>query len=173
MTEPLVALDARTGPRRRGLLPSLGLLLVLSSGSLSSCEMVGQFVEYTDGLRNSEERTVVVRGVSQTGGFLGLLASVPVTVASLPITYTGYLVGRYVKPEDVDVASALLLPSFALLEVGSLLGVPADLLEMVVYRVWAPRQTLSPADQEAFEAALDEDTLPRYPVEPILPTRKK
>ena len=140
---------------------------------LGSCEVVGQFVEYTDGLRNSKEHTAVVRGVSQTGGFLGLLASVPLTVASLPINYSAYLVSDSIKPGETDVASMLLLPSFTLLEVGSLLGAPAALVEMLMYRIWAPRPSLDPVEQEAYEAALDEDTLPRYPVEPIVPKGKK
>ena len=173
MIEPLAVPDLPKRSRRGRGVARLGLLVVLGSGLFGSCELVGQFVEYTDGLRNSKERTVVVRGVSQTGGFLGLLASVPVTVASLPITYSAYLVGKSVKPEQTDVASMLLLPSFTLLGIGSLLGVPADVIEMVVYRAWAPRPSLDPAEQEAFEAALDEETLPRCPVEPIVPKRKK
>lgn len=135
--------------------------------------MVGQIVEYTDGLRNSQEHTIVVRGVSQIGACLGLLASVPVTLASVPFTYPSYLVYDSIEPDEAFVLDMLLLPSFTLLEIGSLLGAPADLIERLVYKAWVPPDSMTAAEQEAFENDLDEDTLPRYPVTPILPLPRR
>ncbi|MEE2887698.1 MAG: hypothetical protein VX951_09750 [Planctomycetota bacterium] len=168
MTVPI----AGTGDRRRVRLAGIGLAWVLTCGTLGSCEMVGRFVEYTDGLRNSEEHAAVVRGVAQVGGFLGLLVSVPLTTAALPFTYLSYLVENQIQPEEADLVSRLLLPSFALLGIGSLLGAPADLVEVMLYKTWAPPEPMTEAEREAFEQALDEDTLPRYPVVPVLPVRR-
>ena len=155
-------------------LASLGLTAILSCGLLSSCGTLGSFVEYTDGLRNSQEHPVVVRGISQVGGFLGLLASVPVTVVALGFTYPSYLASEAASgSENTDLASTLLMPSFAMLEMGSLLGAPADLVHFLISRVWDEEVQMDPSEREAFENELDEDTLPRYPVKPILPVIRK
>ena len=151
-----------------------GLAAILSCGLLSSCGTLGSFVEYTDGLRNSGEHPVVVRGISQVGGFLGVLASVPVTTVALGFTYPSYLASKAASGgENTDMASTLLMPSFAMLGMGSLLGAPADLVHFLISRAWDQEIEMDPSEREAFENELDEDTLPRYPVKPILPVIRK
>lgn len=163
-----------TQAKRPSSLAGLGLTAILGCGLLGSCGTLGSFVEYTDGLRNSEEHPVVVRGISQVGGFFGLLASVPVTTVALGFTYPSYLAAKAATDgENTDMASTLLMPSFAMLEMGSLLGAPADLVHFLISRAWDGEAQMDPSEREVFENALDEDTLPRYPVKPILPVIRK
>jgi len=141
-------------------------LAVVAAVLLGSC---AEFVQYTDGLRKSKDRTVLVRGTANLGGVLGVIAGLPADLAALPVTYPFYLYQRSEAPETTDFSSIVLFPSFALLEVCSLLAVPVDLLEYGFYRAWLPPDTMTAQEQEEFEMKLDDETLPRYPVIPIYP----
>ena len=142
------------------------VIAAVSAALLSSC---GAFIEYTDGLRNSEEHTVVVRGTAKVGGAIGLLAGVPISVVALPASYTIYKVQESGDPEGTDYMSTVAFPAFALLEVCSLLATPFDVLEMALYRAWLPAATLTAEEQLQLEFGFDDQTLPRYPVTRIYP----
>lgn len=142
---------------------------ILAAMLLSSC---GAFIEYADGLRNSKDHTVIVRGTAQVGGFVGAFAGIPIDIGALPVSYPIYLYQKSQDPE-ADFSDSILFPSFALLQVGSLVAIPVDVLELAFYRAWQPPDTPTAEEQEEFEKQLDDKTLPRYPVTPIYPPKKK
>lgn len=145
-------------------------MLLATALPLGSC---GAFIEYTDGLRDSKNHTVIVRGTGKIGGAIGFIAGIPIDIVALPVTYPFYLYQDSVDPETTDFSSTILFPSFALLQVGSLLAAPVDLLEFAFYRAWLPPDTVTAEEQEELEMKLDDETLPRYPVTPIYPEKKK
>ena len=145
----------------------LGLVLTLPQ---VSC---GAFIEYTDGLRKSLEYTPLVRGTAQTGGFLGVLAGIPLNFVALPVTYSVYLYQDSVDPETASFTDTALFPSFLLLSVCSLVAVPVDVMEFAFYRAWQPERTLTTEEQEELEKEIDDGTLPRYPVTPVYPRGKR
>lgn len=152
------------------------LTAILSGGvraaalaGLVLCSGCGTFIEYTDGLRKSDEYSRFVRGTAQVGGFVGVIASLPVDVGVLPITAPIYLYQKKVDPDQADLSDSVLFPTFTLLGVGSLLAVPVDLVEFAVYRAWQPGNARTAEEQQELEMKLDDDTLPRYPVTPVYP----
>lgn len=153
-------------PRRMGAV-LMTLALVLPQ---ASC---GAFIEYTDGLRTSKEYTPLVRGTAQTGGFIGVLASIPVDIVALPLTYSVYVYQGYVDPDSASLTDTTLFPLFLLRGVGSLLAVPVDVMEFAFYRAWTPEGAMTAEEQEEFEGNLDDDALPQYPVTPVYPTTKR
>ena len=145
---------------------ALGFLVVLTFGSC------GAFIEYTEDLRTSSDRTSLVRYTAQAGGVVGVIVSLPVDLAAFPVTFPVYLYQESSSEESADLSDSLLFPTFALRGVGSLLALPVDLLELAFYRAWIPPDTPTAEEQEGIEMQLDDETLPRYPVEPIYPPKK-
>jgi hypothetical protein len=143
----------------------LGLIAVLGLGSC------GHFIEYTNDLRSSKDHTSLVRYTAQAGGVVGVIVSLPVDIVVLPVTVPVYLY-QSSTAEEAGLSDSILFPSFALRGVGSLLAVPVDLIELALYRAWVDPDTPTAAEQEEIEKALDDDTLPRYPVAPIYPPKK-
>ncbi len=147
-----------------------GLLALVLTLPQASC---GAFIEYTDGLRKSQEYTPLVRGTAQTGGFLGVFASIPLDIVALPVTYSVYVYQRSIDPDTASFTDTALFPSFVLLGLGSLVAVPLDVMEFALYRAWQPARTLTAEEQEELEMQLDDGTLPRYPVTPLYPQGKR
>jgi len=145
------------------------VLLLATVLPLGSC---ATFIEYTDGLRDSKNHTVFVRSTGKFGGAIGFIAGIPIDIAALPVTYPLYLYQGSDDSETMDFTSMILFPSFALLQVGSLLAAPVDVLEFAFYRAWLPPDTMTAEEQEELEMRIDDETLPRYPVTPIYPKKK-
>lgn len=132
-----------------------------------------QLVRYTDELVDRRTgRTVVVTAPAAAGGFFGFVAGLPVDLALLPITYPVYRVQVDRDPAGADPLSTMLFPSFVLWRAGTLLGMPFDVLEYVGWRLWQPEVTLTEEERKRFEAQLDEQLLPAYPVETLTPQSK-
>lgn len=140
---------------------------LLATTLFSGC---AQIVQYTDELVDRRSgRSPFVTVPAAAGGFSGFVAGIPFDVAALPVTWTIYQVQKANEPERADPLSTMLFPSFVMWRAGTLLAVPFDGLEYLALRVWRPRQTLTAEERRAREIELDEETLPRYPVEPIYP----
>lgn len=112
---------------------------------------------------------MAVRGAAKVGGAIGLVAGVPISVVALPASYPIYKIQESADPDGTDFMSTVAFPAFVLLEVCSLLATPFDVLEFALYRAWQPPATLTAEEQQEIEFALDDQTLPRYPVVPIYP----
>lgn len=141
-----------------GATTALGLLL-------GACS---QLVRYTDELVDRRTgRTVFVTAPASAGGFFGFIAGLPVDLAALPITYPVYRVQADRDPAAGDPLSTMLFPSFVLWRAGTLLGMPFDVLEYAGWRLWQPEVTLTEEEQKRFEAQIDEESLPAYPVETL------
>ncbi len=133
----------------------------------------GPLVQYTDELRNRHgHRSVFVTGPAQTGAVLGFLVGIPLDVGFLPVTYVIYQVQKSRQPETADWLTTMMFPSLATLGFGTLLGAPFDLIEYSVYRAWRPPESLTEEEQRELEYQIDEETLPRYPVETLYPSDK-
>ncbi len=101
---------------------------------------------------------------------MGFVLGVPLDIIGLPVTYTLYQFQRDDESVTADPMSTMLFPSFVLWRAGTLVAVPFDAVEFVVYRAWLPPETPTAEEQERLEAAEDSSTLPVYPVERIFPT---
>jgi len=129
-----------------------------------------QLVRYTDELVDrGTGRTVLVTAPASAGGFFGFIAGLPVDLAALPITYPVYRVQADKDPAGADPLSTMLFPSFVLWRAGTLLGMPFDVLEYAGWRLWQPEVTPTEEERKRFEAQLDEQSLPAYPVETLEP----
>ncbi len=146
--------------------------LVSCFSCFTSCQLLGPVVEYGDSLRNSKDRTVGVRYTAKLGGVFGVLAGIPADIVLLPITYPVHLYRDSMEPESTSMVDSLLFPSLALLQVGSMIAIPIDVLEFGLYRVWLPRDTMTAEEKEELERRLDDETLPRYPVTPVWPAKR-
>lgn len=129
-----------------------------------------EMVQYTDELVDRRTgRTLLVRTPATLGGVVGFVVGVPVDIVALPVTYLVYTNQKSDQSAAADPLSTMLFPSFVLWRAGTLVAVPLDALEFIVYRAWLPPPTPTRQEQEAFEVEQDERTLPVYPVEPIFP----
>lgn len=138
---------------------------------LASC---GTFVRYTGELTDSRSgRTLLVTAPATLGGFVGFVAGIPVDVVALPVTYTVYAMQKSQNELEADPMSTMLFPSFVLWRTGTLLAVPFDILEFSLWRSWQPPPSMTAAEQAEFEYELDQQTLPRYPVEPVYPDPRR
>ena len=117
-----------------GALRNLRWLLLATVLPASGC----QLVLYTQALVDADTgRTPVVIYPASFGGVVGVIASVPVGLAALPVTYPIYSVQKAQDPESAD-PTVMLLPTWFLWQTGVLvMGAPLDLLEFVFYRSWA------------------------------------
>ena len=138
----------------------LGLL------GLASC---GTLVEYSDALTEARTgRTEFVMWPATTGSTLGFVCGIPVDVLALPVTWSVHQVQKSSNPGQADLASTVLFPSFVLERTGKiLLGAPFDAIEFALYRAWLPPEAMDRETRESIEGQIDEDTLPRYPVQPV------
>ena len=131
------------------------------------CAGCAQMVRYTDDLTDARTgRTFATLAPATFGGIVGFLVGIPVDVIALPASY---LVYSTQDPVTRDQLSTFLFPSFVLWHVGTLLGVPFDLVEWAVWRAWAPDDALTPEERERRETELDDVEFPVYPVTPIYP----
>jgi hypothetical protein len=141
--------------------------MVLSLVALAACS---QLVRYTDELVDRRTgRTVAVTAPAAAGGFVGFVAGLPIDVAALPITYAVYATQKSRDPAAADPLSTMLFPSFVLWRAGTLLGLPFDIVEYAAWRAWQPERSMTEEERKRFEAQLDEEALPAYPVETLAP----
>lgn len=141
--------------------------------ALAACSVLaacGQVVQYTDELVDPRTgRSSFVTVPANAGGFVGFVAGIPVDAAALPVSWPVYEVQKSRSPDTADPISTMLFPSFVLWRAGSMVAMPFDAMEWVVWRAWQPPTTRTAEEQAQIEYDLDEETLPRYPVEPIYP----
>jgi len=146
---------------------AVALVAAVLAAGLGSC---GQFVEYTDDLRDpTTRRTLFVRSPATIGGVVGFAVGTPVSVAALPVTYVVYSYQKAESPDLADPLSTLLFPSFVLWRTVSLIAAPFDALEFLAYRAWLPPRTPTREEVEQMELEFDERSLQSYPVRPIYP----
>jgi hypothetical protein len=152
---------------RPPLIRAVRLAAVLSSVALAACS---HLVRYTDELVDRRTgRTVVVTAPAAAGGFVGFVVGLPVDVVALPVTYAVYATQKARSPASVDPLSTMLFPSFVLWRAGTLFGVPFDVVEYAAWRAWQPERSMTEEERKRFEAQLDEEALPAYPVETLEP----
>jgi hypothetical protein len=130
------------------------------------------FVRYTGELTDSRSgRTLFVTAPATFGGFLGFLAGLPVDIVALPVTFLVYEMQKSQGVVEPDPLSTMLFPSFVLWRTGTLIAVPFDAIEFSIWRNWQPPPSMTASERAALEYELDQQTLPRYPVEPVHPIR--
>ena len=162
--------DRRGQERGPGLASALALVLALALPPLGGC---AQFLEYTGDLTDDRTgRTLFVTLPATVGGFAGFLIGIPVSVVALPITWPAYEIEKAQDAANASFLRTAITPSFVLMRLGTLLGMPFDAVEWVAYRAWLPPSTRNAQEQAEYELQLDEETLPQYPVTPIYPLPK-
>lgn len=133
--------------------------------SLWCCGGCTELVRYTDELVDARTgRTLVTRTPATFGGIVGFVVGLPVCVVVLPVTWAVY---QSQSEAARDPISTYLFPSFVLWRVGSLLGMPFDAVEWVVWRGWQPESAMTPEERERREREIDAQEWTSYPVEPI------
>jgi hypothetical protein len=139
----------------RGSIRNLRWLLLAVALPLSGCRLV----LYTQALVDADTgRTPVVIYPASFGGVVGVIASVPVGLLALPITYPIYSVQKAQDPESAD-PTVMLLPTWFLWQTGVFLaGAPLDLLEFVFYRSWAVGARQPPPPPDDADAKSKHDT---------------
>ncbi len=142
-------------------------LALTASLLLSGC---AELVQYTDELSNEATgRTFVVTSPATLGGMVGFVIGIPADILALPVTYSVYAIQKSQDSLTADPLSTMLFPSFFLWRAGKLVAAPFDLVEYSVYRAWRSPETLTREEREEIEFRHDEESLPSYPVRPLLP----
>jgi len=124
-----------------------------------------ELVRYTDDLVDARTgRTLVTRTPATFGGIVGFVVGLPVSVVVFPVSWVVY---QSQSESARDPVSTYLFPSFVLWRVGSLIGMPFDAVEWVVWRGWQPESAMTREERERRERELDAQEWTSYPVEPI------
>ena len=129
----------------------------------------GPLVQYSDELVEPRTgRSEFVIWPATAGGVIGFVVGIPIDVVAFPFTWGVYRLQKAGNPNDADLVSTALFPSFVLWRAGAIvLGTPFDAIEYGFYRAWLPADAMNRDAREALELELDDSTLPLHPVVPI------